>query len=402
MRGMLWACTLVATVTLPLGGFSLGLHVPLILALAGWTLAAHGLPRIANAVALMLFAIAIGLHFVGANLASPCQDAWSKSVLSFGLFVPLVLALAVLAARSDDAPLEADLRLAVLVVVGSLALHSAYLFAIGAPPQIRASGIFLEPSHLALTVTPLLVALVFATGLRDKLWGWGGAALVFALGGSATFFVVFVLGLLLAFLEQFRGRWTRGLVMRAAAGVAVLVALVTVSPFRDDFTARALSIGEIDPGGNPSSLVYIDGWLMALDNLATSHGLGLGFNRMGCEPRPITETGHILELIEAGDSNYNDGSFTFAKVLSEFGWFGVALWALAIVLLVRMVFSSQLGALAGPATRALAVAAATVMVLGGFIRGTNYFSGPFLYGFYFLLMSVAHTSKSPPRIRLHE
>lgn len=392
IRHVLWSCALAATVSLPLGGFSLGLHVPILFALAGWSLATQGAPRLAHAPALALFLVALGLHFVAANLVSPCTDSFPKSVLSFALFVPLMAALAVLAARTKDRSLEADMRVIVLVTVGALMLHSAYLWAIGAPPQIRATGIFLEPSHLALALTPVLVALAFAPAARDKAWGWAGAAAVFAFGGSATFFIVFGLCLLLAFLDQLRRRWTRGLALRAGAGAAALAALVAFSPYRDDFASRVLSIGEIDPGGNPSSLTYIDGWLMALSNLDTSGGIGLGFNRMGCEPQPETETGYILHLIEAGDSNFNDGSFTFSKVLSEFGWFGVALWALAIALLARMVFAGRLGAVAHPVGRALLVGAATVMVLGGFVRGTNYFSGPFLLGLYALLVGVVAAS----------
>lgn len=95
-----------------------------------------------------------------------------------------------------------------------------------------------------------------------------------------------------------------------------------------------------------------------------------------------------MELMEVPDMNYNDGSFTFAKVLSEFGYFGVAAWAFAIYLLVHMIRRGRRDVRIAPSMSALTVSGVTVVVLGGFIRGTSYFSGPFVFGVYCLLISL--------------
>ena len=71
-----------------------------------------------------------------------------------------------------------------------------------------------------------------------------------------------------------------------------------------------------------SGLVWINGWVMAYDNLVYSNFLGLGFNNMGINPNAglsfPSHFGYNYDILNA-----EDGSFLASKLVSEFGLIGV-------------------------------------------------------------------------------
>ena len=71
-----------------------------------------------------------------------------------------------------------------------------------------------------------------------------------------------------------------------------------------------------------SGLVWINGWVMAYDNLVYSNFLGLGFNNMGINPNAglsfPSHLGYSYDILNA-----EDGSFLASKLVSEFGLIGV-------------------------------------------------------------------------------
>lgn len=392
MRLTLWACAVGSTMKLGVGDSSLGLHVLLLLAAslalplargAAWSRVGH--------VVVLWSGLLVG-HYALASLASPCTDLLMKSSASLLLTLLLATALARLASESGPKSLTSDMRAIVAVVCGSLALEVALGRTPGSEGLVRAGGIFPEPSHLALAMSPVLVGLMCAARRPDRLWGWGGFIVMTTLSASATLFLIVPMCLVMVQLAQSRTQLSLALLLRVALLIGFMAGLVMYSPYGEEFASRLAGLALADSSANVSSLVYVNGWETALHNLQQTQGLGLGFNRMGCDPRPDTERGGLLDFLGQGDLNYNDGSFTLSKLLSELGLLGLAFWASASLVLARLTLVKSGRGLNGlaPDVQALLVSGITVITLGALIRGTNYLSGPFLFGLFCVLFVCAH------------
>lgn len=379
-------CVLGSAVHIELGGFTLGLHV--VLLIATWATTSPSTAggtggRVAGVV--VLWSGALIVHFVASLVLSPCTDLLPKSALSLALMLLLTLAISQLAARTPVKPLSGALKFITFVVVADVAVDFALGLTTSNGDGVRTGGIYAEPSHLALTVAPVLVGLMCSRSRPSRIWGWGGFAALTLLSASLTLFVVVVLCLVMALQARSRRSLSPWLLARMAAFIAVAVGLLAVSPYATEFADRITGLVTADETANLSSLVYQNGWETALANLEQTWGFGLGFNRMGCNPRPETAIGALLESLNVGDQNYNDGSFTLAKLLSELGILGLLLWGSALLLLLRWCFvPSAKGALAHlpPDAAAMLIAAVTVFTLGGLIRGINYMAGPTLFGLF--------------------
>jgi hypothetical protein len=391
---VIWLLVVVAPAPWLSAGSSMGPHVLLLLMLGalmlwqgarapapGWTLAA-------SAVLL--------LHFAFALFLTPCQDSFGKSVASEVVLIPLIWALGLLAASHDGRPVDATLRQVLVLVVVSVMIEKAYLVLASKSEYLRPSGIFSEPSHLALSMAPVLAALIVSGRRRNQRYGWLGTLILYALSASATLFVVVAICLLFVTLAKPSAQGRGRTVLRVLAVGTLSVVLVAVSPYRDAFVERILGLGDVSLSANMSSLIYLHGWESALGNFDATSGFGLGINRMGCFPRPETSATDILEFFDLGDSNYNDGSFTFSKLLSEFGVLAIV-WQLAVLVFMFRAIRRMRAADPQQYTwHAFLLGGVVVMSLGAFIRGTGYFSGPFLLGLWAMFQLVRVRPHSAP------
>lgn len=390
LPSLLWLLIVIAPLPLLGADTSLGLHVLLLIGLVPWLLL-RDQGRGLSGGWLLGIACLLVFHTVWTVFASPCRDMLGRSLASLLLLLGSLLALALAAAAvARERPrIGPTLSLIVIVVLVSVLIDKIWLYVSNASPFIRPSGLYDEPSHLALSCAPVLAVLVVSAERRERWLGWVATAALMALAASGTLFVLFTACALVSLLVTSRRGATLRLALRLTLVGALAVVLVLASPFRDDFLARVSGVGsEASVESNVSSLIYLNGLQTAVANMLSTEGLGLGVNRMGCEPRPTTDVSDILEAFELGDYNYNDGSFTAAKLFSEFGVFG-GLWLLigfvALLALVRA------GRHESDVERrqliALAAAALLVVTLGAFVRGTGYFSGPFMMGLFAFFLS---------------
>lgn len=396
LRVALWACIVASAVTIPVGDFSIGLHVFLIL--TAWLAVsrtrqaaqASGAPAVG-----ILYALLIG-HFLFVQLTTPCTDLQLKSAASLLLTLLLVAAVVRLAAQPHAQPLTADLKAIVAVVTVSIVMDLALGLTSADAAVMRAGGIYPEPSHLALAVAPALVGLMGAEGAANRLWGWAGFIAMSILSASATLFTIVTLCFIMALLAQSKKQLPLSIVLRVLLMLGFILTLVLNSPYVDEFASRIAGFAQVDASSNLSSLVYINGWETALQNLQATYGVGLGFNRMGCEPRPESDSGALLEYLGVSDQNYNDGSFIMAKLLSELGFLGLTFWASALLVLVRLVFIKSRQPLAHLPrdVQAMLVSGITIITLGALIRGTNYLSGSYLFGLFCLLFVLAQVRRA--------
>jgi len=180
--------------------------------------------------------------------------------------------------------------------------------------------------------------------------------------------------------------FSRGKARQAAAltlGVGALFALaatVDYSRFVLPTIARITGIAAPNETENLSSLVYVQGWQDAWFNLKRTHGMGLGINMMGCSPLPDVSVRSVLALGGLGDINAEDGSFLFAKIVSEAGVLGIVFYIVLIwwwVQLERRLGHSQKDAIY------VAVSVQAVFIFcflaSSFLRSANYFDGGFLF-----------------------
>ncbi|RTL37841.1 MAG: hypothetical protein EKK53_20175 [Burkholderiales bacterium] len=361
---------------------SVGPQVALFLAFAGWL---WGAERKATWQALVFGAVAgVGLlaHTAVGEAMGTCQDLMFKSLASQILLVLVVAALCLLAVASRAQSARRDVARLVTLFVVAVIVEKLYLLATGAKDTIRPSGFFSEPSHFALTIAPLLIFLILDPEPRWRRHGIVAALVSLWLAASATLFLLLAVGLALMWLAL-HGRHLRfWKVVQVSVLSVVFAAVAYVSPFWGDFVDRVTSLGNQSTEANVSSVVYVMGWELAIENLQNSAGWGLGFNRMGCEPRPVTDGVEVLELLGLDDGNYNDGSFLASKALSEMGYFAAVLWCWAAWRAWRWRRLLHDPAPLASEQARLMLCVLICALVGLLLRGTGYFSGPVLLAAY--------------------
>jgi hypothetical protein len=87
-------------------------------------------------------------------------------------------------------------------------------------------------------------------------------------------------------------------------------------------------------GENTTSLVWFQGVELAMENLKSSNGLGIGFQNLGVNGVLKTESGEIINLVAGVDLNLEDGGFLAAKLISEFGVVGLVIVIILIAVFV--------------------------------------------------------------------
>jgi len=205
---------------------------------------------------------------------------------------------------------------------------------------IRSGGIYLEPSHLAISAVPLVVHLFFSSAKHGRLQALLILSFLFLFSYSST-----ILFLLVAiFLPIMLGSVIKNPFSLRTISVVIIffsiLLLVVTQPKFEETLVRFNDVSDLSDSSNLSSLVYANGWQLLQKNIVNTAGLGLGFNAMGCIPRPDTEVTRWLAALNLEDQNYNDGSFMLSKVGSEFGYFGVffilaiALYSLGVLFMV--------------------------------------------------------------------
>ena len=331
--------------TLAVGAVALG--AMLIAVLQGVTLTR---PSVALAALVILLASWVG---IGAAMRVSAADRWR--ILARLVRAVLVLQLAVQA--TDILGLD---------LFGNRTYPHYYL------PIVRAPGLLAEPSHVAITFSPLLLAAFWppARSFGGHL-GRLDHALVFLilfLCPSATLLVVLALALALriAALSPLLGV---GLVLLPVLLWQNLDAVITVLP--DAIADRLLTLrfvlvtGYFDEESNLSSVVLYGGYRAAMETLA-EYPLGLGFLNMGAAYQldGLVHYGRI-----AGDRNVDDGSSVLFKLATEFGWLGVGL-AVYAVLAVWRYFTVERGD--------LTLGILTFPLFAFFARGASYLDGPVL------------------------
>jgi hypothetical protein len=343
----------------------------------------------------------LGLHAALTLNSSPCQDLLGKSLISLLLFVALIWSLALLAqAVNSTGRIETVLLCLLLVCTVAVAIHHVQLLRAGRAVHERASGIFPEPSHLALALVPGLVCLVLTGGKVSRVLALLMIGVMLVFSSSSTLIVLLLACFLVGGIALGHVRRVGSLLLKVLFPLATVVGLVWLTPYRDEVLSRVEGLQIADVGANASSIIYVMGWQYAQANVESTSGLGLGFNRMGCAPRPVTPITDAIDALGLDEANNNDGSFTVSKVLSELGIGGGVTWvAMGLVFIGQLRRMARRPFDASTPLMVLMAGAVTVLLFGGFVRGTGFFSGPFLMGVFALLLLHRLLRNAPERLR---
>lgn len=116
--------------------------------------------------------------------------------------------------------------------------------------------------------------------------------------------------------------------------VAVVFVLGSVVGDIEYFSSR-LSFDDTD---NLTTLVWLQGWDLAVNNFISTSGFGLGFQMLGLDGTQLSEVSYSASKIAGDFKNIDDGGFVAAKLVAEFGFVGLILVMLYFFFFVRFLF----------------------------------------------------------------
>jgi hypothetical protein len=246
------------------------------------------------------------------------------------------------------------------------------------------SGLYSEPSHLALHLIPL-IAYRLLENFSDRLT-WFILLLVFAIAPSSTLAIGFLGIFAIKFGMKMRSKWA---IITLSMSAVIFFYVLAVSGFNNPLFSRVLGIINFknNKNFNLSSAVWLNGWSQAFDNMMASHGWGVGINRMGCGA--LAKAGFLSSRIERAVAgglilNSNDGSFMLAKIVAELGVFGLLIGLyisfLAINAIIRLSDNIKQNSMDVNVRHEMICrgAAGLTLVIYMYLRGTSYFAFPFL------------------------
>lgn len=220
---------------------------------------------------------------------------------------------------------------------------------------------FTEPSHYALVFLPLILhGCVRGSEWQRYMW----------------LIVSFIIAYLLKNLSLVVGTSMIAIIVLpisrlipSALLLATLVGSLDIDYFSErlDFSSQSQNI---------SSLVYVQGWELTVSSLSSTSGWGVGFQQLGIAPFRSITADAIYRMTQM-EYNLLDGGFISAKIVSEFGIFGVGIilaflftWVKAVRTLRKAALHKQ--RLGSGQIYSLSIIGAFLIDM--FVRGAGYFT----------------------------
>lgn len=246
---------------------------------------------------------------------------------------------------------------------------------------------FTEPSHFALFLTPMLIA---------------------ACSTSSKHLRILFIGLALA---------ETAILQNLTMAVGCLIAAITCLPLRHLLLLLLLAVPSIaafdlayymnrvnfsEENTNISTLVFLQGWQLLEEAWDKTHGFGLGFQQLGVNGSEV-DAALLIQSLVGDDQNLKDGGFSTAKIVSEFGVFGVAILAAYAVAAIKSFLLLRTPATSNRLIHPIHLIAASLVVgytVELLIRGGGYFTPSaflMLVGLFIRFGIPAPTQRAAPR-----
>lgn len=194
---------------------------------------------------------------------------------------------------------------------------------------------FIEESFYALSIGLFSVGYSVTARIKNVLFIIGNLFLFSILFPNLTMLVSATLTLFISTI-RLRPKYFRTILFVLPIVIIVsLDMLVATNPY----FANRLSFAN---SSNLTTLVFLQGWALAYENLIHTHGIGLGFQMLGMPGTHLTQFSEPIEIITKSTSNLTDGGLLAAKIIAEFGIIGLIISLLYVVHLFKFVFRSNM------------------------------------------------------------
>lgn len=266
--------------------------------------------------------------------------------------------------------------------------HDIYSILQGAPTN-RPSGLYLEPSHLILYASPLIFTAI--SNQQTRAFGILLTVFIFVLAFTLTNFALAGL-IILYYLIHYQLTKRKFANAKNLSLVFLSMTIFAVTLNGSHITDRMETKSVVDSGTkNFSTLVYLNGWLLAKATIENTSGIGLGLGAMGCsevinndKQTLSAEVKRYQGKIDSKIICIRDGSFLAAKIISELGLLGICLisfilYKIILNLLKMLNFEFDL----------ILTGSMCLIMTFLFIRGLPYFAAPIV----FCLISMFHYKK---------
>jgi hypothetical protein len=190
---------------------------------------------------------------------------------------------------------------------------------------------FSEQSHFALTIGVIVLALISVSKPVTATFYVFFITLLAVIFPNLTLLVFSFLGVLILIL---RFNWQLMIASLFVGGILVAF-LGSFDLIEIEYFSSRLSVTEAN---NLTTLVWIQGWLLAYLNFFQTHGIGLGVQSLGLTTTVFPETSSLIYAISGKINNATDGGFLASKIISEFGVFGVGLTVFYLFWLIGYLF----------------------------------------------------------------
>jgi len=339
----------------------------------------------------VLLALFIYMLFSGFTaIIGPCTDTFTKMVFSAPLFIFLIFIAMEIGWNANEhewLQLQKPATWLLAICIASFMIEMIFPDYFPSQAKYRDEGrysglLFSEPSHVALSMFPCIVVLMTTKVKHSQRNGILALFLLFLFSYSSTLIILTTCWLLYTLLMQKQ----TGQQTRVAIIISFCFLIVAVASFGQYFTQtveRAVGIMDITSTANISSMIYWQGWQDAWSNLLRTHGIGLGFNMMGCNPLPDSPIRDIFDKympVWATYLNIHDGSFLASKIVSELGIIGISFFILVIWWWLKFERCISKNNSLGMNNFALPVQAGLMFyfIIISFTRSTSYFQGTLL------------------------
>lgn len=248
--------------------------------------------------------------------------------------------------------------------------------------SVKPIGVFSEPSHFGLALAPLLAYACANESRHYQLKLLFFFAWAVWIQNMTTLLVV-----ILCFLINVRGRFSSFAILAIIVG-----AFATIDA--EYFITRILVSTDSD---NLSVVVLLSGWETAAAMFSASNGWGGGFQQFGFVG-PIGELGERVSQMTGESINRYDGGSTAAKLVGEFGVFGIAVLLTVIVLSAKAFFRLRAARRSGESGAILfSLGSVYTLIIELFARGVGYFSPTLFLGACSIILLVGARDRAASR-----
>jgi len=238
----------------------------------------------------------------------------------------------------------------------------------------RVSGLFNEPSHLALSLSPFYYLLINQFSWFIKTFKKSSLIIliaIFIICPSSTLIAVFLISIGIRSMTymSLSPKTVFNFFVSTILFGFLFIFFIRLFP---SFSDRAMSIFDYSKGieisniSNISSLVYLKGYQMAIYGI-THFPLGVGLNNMEIL-NEFSSISHLSTLLFS--LNKEDGSSMLFKISSEFGIVGFLFYTGSLIHLLRCVKKDF---------NYIEQSFLFSFIISG-VRGPTYFDGPLLVG----------------------